>query len=771
MRFESTLRPLTAALLVVGAAAQGDVRDASAAAAAPATAPSAHFRVPIHDADCDGDVAYGIWASGRDYKVAFHDGVAFVPVLGESAPRNLPLRWASTEVRVGTQILEAGSRGIVERGPWRISFRVADGVVEAYDVRDDGVEQTFVLERRLAHAGDLVIRGRLDSELRADDGAFAHAAIDFRDASGRDVVRYGAATVIDATGARLPMQSRHVDGVIELVVPGAWLANAAYPVVVDPLISNVVVDRMSIDPVAIRFVDVAHDPVANESLFVYTRAVSATDHDAYARVTDASFGGSTVVFTDITANWSTRHVSAAFVGRPQKWIVALERAFAAPSESRIRWHMAPSGTRALSTFVSSLALPAGTTHRYPDVGGTRVGTLLHDNALIVFQSDVTATQQNTTNSEVLGVIIDGAAAANGTASTPVVLASNPSGGVYDREWPSVTQSSGAGSDHWIVAYQERVTSQATNTWDIVVRRVTFTGSVLVGPSGSWVDSISPGVESERPQIAGNNGRYLVTYVERDSGPSIGTGTGPRLMARRFDWPTGTPSRVNGPLRVVVDSPTDLIRNRGLAYDEAGRSHWAAVFQKLSSEDLLAVRIGFDAGVAESVVVHGGRDAATTGAVTMGASSGAFTIACATEAADVPLIARSFVFANAATNVYGVACGSGLMGADGVPHAGNEFFEVTIRSGAASAPGTLMLSLAQSALPLDVIGMNGCTMLIDPNLFFFSVGVALNGAGAFDLQLSLPSPIQADLFAQWAYLAPALNSLGIAATSGLRIQIR
>lgn len=54
--------------------------------------------------------------------------------------------------------------------------------------------------------------------------------------NGTARLRYGAATAIDAAGRRRGVAVAIVEGRITLTVDGGWLATAAYPVIVDPLI-------------------------------------------------------------------------------------------------------------------------------------------------------------------------------------------------------------------------------------------------------------------------------------------------------------------------------------------------------------------------------------------------------------------------------------------------------------------------------------------------------------------------------------------------------
>ena len=64
--------------------------------------PAAEWLVPVHTQAADpvgGE--YGIWAAGPTYKVSFHDGYRFFPVLGTTYPQNLPFHWRTTSIKRG----------------------------------------------------------------------------------------------------------------------------------------------------------------------------------------------------------------------------------------------------------------------------------------------------------------------------------------------------------------------------------------------------------------------------------------------------------------------------------------------------------------------------------------------------------------------------------------------------------------------------------------------------------------------------------------------
>lgn len=172
------------------------------------------------------------FAVGRDYKARFAEtGVAFTPMLGVQAPRNLPLALSLRHVRRGAALLEAPPVRPTRDG--RTIRYVHERFVERYDVRSEGLEQSFEFTHRPAGEGDLVVQLAATTELMPEprpDGTLAWVW------PGLGGVHIGTVTGIDAEGDTCPGSLRLVPGGLELVLPSAFVDSAAYPLVLDPTI-------------------------------------------------------------------------------------------------------------------------------------------------------------------------------------------------------------------------------------------------------------------------------------------------------------------------------------------------------------------------------------------------------------------------------------------------------------------------------------------------------------------------------------------------------
>ena len=163
------------------------------------------------------------------------------------APKGLVFRAARSRLSWGFQLITAQRRAT--RGPanafgqprmtrdgQRIHY-AWPGVVETYHVRPDGVEQSFTFSELPPGNGDLIVRGRVTTQLAVDrPGVFAKE-LTFRSPRG-DGVAVGAVTGIDADGERVGGTMRFVDSELELVLPAAFVDRAALPLVLDPLIGT-----------------------------------------------------------------------------------------------------------------------------------------------------------------------------------------------------------------------------------------------------------------------------------------------------------------------------------------------------------------------------------------------------------------------------------------------------------------------------------------------------------------------------------------------------
>src|SRR5262249_36769274 len=116
---------------------------------------------------------------------------------------------------------------------------------------------------------------------------------------------YSRAVVVDARGERTSVDTSFAGGAISIRVPSSVLETAAFPVVIDPLITSFTVDNSTHDD---THPDIADDSTNNVHEVVWPHASSAGDHDCYSQLQDSTgttVPGSTVAIDFSGDDWQT----------------------------------------------------------------------------------------------------------------------------------------------------------------------------------------------------------------------------------------------------------------------------------------------------------------------------------------------------------------------------------------------------------------------------------------------------------------------------------
>jgi hypothetical protein len=269
-----TLRTLPVLLLAVAAAAQSPVAPTEKAAphqknvvgGPPGTLQP--WREVVHDTDADGT----LYAAAPSYKASFRaDGVTFMPFLGSDLPTNLSL-----ELRLDDVQLAGRSLGMHRTAPQRDGERITyerGSFRENYDLALAGIEQSFQFDA-------LDVRGELAFAVRATTTLQPHAAdggLAFTHERGH--VTYTQAIAIDANGRRLALPTTLQDGVIHFAVPAAFVAEAALPLVVDPIVGTYYQGPTLNYQISGK--DLAYDASADEWHVAWSFPFSQSDSDLY----------------------------------------------------------------------------------------------------------------------------------------------------------------------------------------------------------------------------------------------------------------------------------------------------------------------------------------------------------------------------------------------------------------------------------------------------------------------------------------------------------
>jgi hypothetical protein len=321
-RLASTLPSLLAAVLFASRIPCQVAEAPPATTALPASIQaSAHGLAPT---------AEGLEGFGARYDVRFRaDGVTFVPALGRKAPCDQRLQWQLASIRCGEVALPlAANVAPQQRGAQAVYPRSAT-IEERYDVRPDGVEQSFVFTARPGR-GDLVVRCTLAGELAARGEAARDGGLQFLvpELGGATV---GAVTGIAADGARCAGAVRLVDGAFELSLPAHFVATAALPLVLDPLFGPRV--DLGAGPGHDEAPAVGADVSSADFLVAWIRVTSGTSATAFAR----HYNGVTGLGPTLSLGSGTvlRSIRVANHNATNRWLVVWENATGALGPSRI----------------------------------------------------------------------------------------------------------------------------------------------------------------------------------------------------------------------------------------------------------------------------------------------------------------------------------------------------------------------------------------------------------------------------------------------------
>lgn len=740
-------------------------------ASAQITTPSAPFdwRVPVHTGPVDPvHGAYGHWAAGRDFKASFGAEFAFYPRLGKRYSHNMPLVWRTTGVTAGGAPWIAPSESPrVYFSDWRYERSHGGRFVEIYDVLAEGVEQSFLLRERPPFGGDVVVHGHVESELNADDRAPQHADLEFRaPATGEVLVRYGCAFAVDARGDKIELGSSFDGSSIGLRVPATWLATAAFPVTIDPLVQRGVLGG-ELGSTAVLDSDsaTAADPDVGDasSVFVvHSREFTDGDIDAYGFSYDGDdFGNARRIWQDL-ATFDTLRPRVAYCQPNDKWVIAFERR---------------SGTtgavRGYSQDRLDLTTMGGTTHFLPgvsgqssirpDIGG-RLATSSLSSPLVLFVFERGSTTSANGNPIYVRPFLF---SVNGWGTEHQIDA-----GLLSQTREVTIGKTDVGGLEWMVAFLVR--PFLASSWRPAVVPVNFGGTVdtptvLGAPS-------SPDVTTTDVHVDGSRFQAMIAYREVDSSSLLVTR---RACYERFDWTGGAAqvireaSLANGALSTTIDVD-------GIAYDLDTRSHWCILHRV--NDTLTATRTGFTGGIVEQAVVAsdpGTGAASVTSAIDTTPASdtwGKFQIAWADFDLFYPVKAAQLEYPVAGTVPIGSSCFGAELAATpnrDQPLAGNGRFSIRVSGPPFGSPATtFVLSPAPGFVPLDVIGAPGCALNVDPaTMVTIGSTVPLFGEGSLDVPLPDDPVFTGDVYFQAFWLDVGLNDLGVGTTNGLLVQVR
>lgn len=429
-----------------------------------------------------------LWGGGPDYKVLFRDGgFAFTPALGAGAPRNFPVAFELESVaRGGALILAADGRAAPVLGADGIvRYAHPSGIEERYEMRADGVEQSFVFTQPLPGTGELVVRGRLATDLAAPLGEHAELALTAADLGG---VRFGAVAGADAAGLTAAGSLRYDGAALELVLPAAFVDGAAYPLVLDPLIGSAF-EIPGLGTFDETRPDVAFDNGTSFYLVVWQRQYSSVDYDIHAqRISTAGLPVGGLIFIENAPDTYAVYPTVAGVVSTRSFLVAWQE------KTTGSYNIMSRAVHSLDGSQSSIfgLATSSSDELEPDAGGER--TTEDDDVLVVWERQ---------NAGIFSAQVSVPSSGNPFIVNQTTIASD------SRAYSAAISKSGGSSGRLLVTYN---VLYAPGDVDVYVALLDRNGVLLDGPQG-LATSLSD--ESE-PDVDGDGSVWILAY-ELDAG--------------------------------------------------------------------------------------------------------------------------------------------------------------------------------------------------------------------------------------------------------------
>lgn len=451
-------------------------------------------------------------AIGANYRATFADGgMTFVPALGDAAPERQPWSLRLRSIARGDNLLvdaaSAPTAPVAAVDERRLECHRGE-VIERYDVRPDGVELSYVFAERPAGEGDLVVRSDVTTPAMASPtGDGGYRFVDPRWGG----VQLGAVTGIAADGERCAGTMQFADGVLSLTLPASFVADAAYPLVLDPLIGTAFPVAL---PIADSNVEVAYEGVTNNYLVVWQRGVAGSAREIYGqRFTSAGApNGAPFAIAGGALVDPTNPTVCATSAQGGRFVVAWQEAIMFSSTVEVRGRTVSASTGAMG---AASTWSSGTPRTNPVLGGGPGAASANT---------VLAWRRPGVGVEMRRVAVAAAGAVSlGSISTAISTANAIQSG---PQMTKVRSGSGVG----VVTVETSVGSNSTLT----VRAFDGNGA----PLGSQLPTVVAFAGAVRHAVATNGTGFLLAYTQGNvqqaqltwNGASLAAGTPQVLLS-------------------------------------------------------------------------------------------------------------------------------------------------------------------------------------------------------------------------------------------------
>jgi len=683
-------------------------------------------------------VSGALRAGGPGYKARFdQDGMEYTPALGDAAPRNLPVHFRLKSIRRGQHVLfeAAAGNAVAPRQQGMVaSYDRGNGVVETYEARVDGVKQNFTFQTVPMGSGDLVVECELQTELQSVRGTSDQGfSLEMPGVGG---VTIGQVIGLDAFNSRVT-GSMSCDGTtLQLVLPDRFVSQAAYPMVLDPIVGT----TAAINTAPAKDPDVAFDETYDDYLVVWEHQFSQLDIDVRAQKLDLD--GNLVATAILVTNVSGNEINpcVANVDGGSHYLVCWQDGPSVFGPWHLRARRVDGGT--VTTQSTTLDVtPVGDGSRNPDISGENSTVSPGVDGCIIVYED------GSVGIRVVKVDVSSVTIVAG----PNSVTSNP-----NSSNPAISKCGGVSGRHAIV-YERDFGTDRDIRGQLVDRDLNVLDSFFSVESSASLDSLNPDVD-------GDGDSWAVVYQRNES-----LLTAPAdIYCRRFAW-NGTSVNATAGEVPVADTAGVDVRDPAIGYmaDATGSKYLVAWCRQVVGLNydvrMIALDAGdcsvcgqaeFGAGGAPTNIVDLNPEIATrwsgraSNTVVVGRDQ---AMAVWMDLDDDPPFEGDLVgnlyeaFVGGPVADLGGSCGNGGVNTAVGPCAlGNTAFEVQL-TGAGSSLNLLSIMFVDNTLPCTT-----CAIQSDPNSYLFAPGAG--GNASFPLPIPCnPAFIGADLYMQWATL--------------------
>jgi hypothetical protein len=431
-------------------------------------------------------------AAGRNFRAHVDSSGLTLSPLGPATAATTPIRFRTRTISLGSSEVY---RGEPSASGWCVTGDTAQsllertpGLVVHYEVRPDGVEVAWVVARPLAAQGDLIIEAelagaRFDLPATIDDSSPA-------DSTGPRI-RVGPAFAVDQDGRSWQVTVAVAENNLRVTVPASILAEARFPLAVDPLMTpEFALDAPMDGPSPCT--RAAPVVAANESGYfvVWSHGRSEiTDPAVYGARVDPT-GALLDPYGILISTQAGEQTVCAVAGNSNMFLVA----WAAPhGSSTTDWDIL--GARILpgGAVLDSLPLPIC----------TAVSTVQNSPAAAANGEKYLVAWRDARNTAIYGTIVgmDG--------SLSVTNGSILLNGANDQYTPA---AAALGTNYLVVAQDYRRATSSAYNCDIYGARVDGKGVVL-DPTG-FVICTNSGSQFH-PTVAASGTNYLVVWQDYD----------------------------------------------------------------------------------------------------------------------------------------------------------------------------------------------------------------------------------------------------------------